>query len=83
VGIFNRDLEAVGASGFRQRDLCGKDSAEVLVDNAIRCCKKARMWEIKCCYVVESLFQSAASAERSISSAVQKDASAFLYILQM
>jgi hypothetical protein len=38
---------------------------------------------MKCCSVGESLFESVVSAERSISSAVQKDASAFLYILQM
>ena len=38
---------------------------------------------MKCCSVVESPSQSTASLERSISSAVQKEASAFLYILQM
>ena len=38
---------------------------------------------MKCCSVSVSLFESVVSAERSISSAVQKDASAFLYILQM
>ncbi len=45
--------------------------------------KKAKMWEMKCCSVVESLSQSMVSAERSISLAVQKDALAFLYIRQM
>jgi hypothetical protein len=45
--------------------------------------KKARMWQMKCCSVGESSAQSEASAERSISLAVQNDASAFLYILQM
>ena len=44
--------------------------------------KKVRMWEMKCRSVGESLFESVVSAERSISSAVQKDASAFLYILR-
>jgi hypothetical protein len=45
--------------------------------------KKARTWDMKCCSVGESFFQSAMSLERSISLAVQKDASAFLYIFQM
>ena len=45
--------------------------------------KNARTWDMKCCFVDKSLFQSAVSAERSISSAVQKDALAFLCILQM
>ena len=44
--------------------------------------KKVRMWEMKCRSVGESLFESVVSAERSISSEVQKDASAFLYILR-
>jgi hypothetical protein len=39
--------------------------------------KKARMWEMKCCSVFESLFQSAVFLDRSISLAVQKDALAF------
>ncbi len=40
--------------------------------------KKARTCRMKCCSVVESLSQSTtASLERSISSAVQKEASAF------
>jgi hypothetical protein len=38
---------------------------------------------MKCCSVGESLFQSAALTERSISLAVQKDALAFLYIPQI
>jgi hypothetical protein len=45
--------------------------------------KKAKTWVMKCCSVGESLFQSVVSAERWISSAVQKDNSAFLYVLQM
>jgi hypothetical protein len=45
--------------------------------------KKARICRMKCCSVVESPSQSTALLERSISSAVQKEASAFLYILQM
>ncbi len=45
--------------------------------------KKARTCRMKCCSIVESLSQSTALLERSISSAVQKEASAFLYILQM
>jgi len=38
---------------------------------------------MKCCSVVESPSQSTALLERLISSEVQKEASAFLYILQM
>ena len=45
--------------------------------------KKVRTLDMKCCSIGESLFQSVVSAERSISLAVQKDASAYLYILQM
>ncbi len=45
--------------------------------------KKVRTWDMKCCSVGKSFFQSAMSLERSISSAVQKDASASLYIFQM
>jgi len=41
--------------------------------------KKARTCIMKCCSVVESWSQSTALLERSISSVVQKEASAFLY----
>ena len=83
MDVLDGNLEAIKASGFRQHDFCGKVAAEIFVNNAVRCRKKARTWDMKCCSVDKSLFQSAVSAERSISSAVQKDASAFLYILQM
>ncbi len=83
VDVFYGNLKAVETLSFRQRDFRCKIAAEILIDNAIRCCEKARMWEMKCCSVGESLFQSAALAERLISSAVQKDASAFLYIRQI
>ena len=43
--------------------------------------KKARTCEMKCCSVIKSLSQSTTLAERLISSAVQKEASAFLCIL--
>lgn len=42
--------------------------------------KKAKMWLMKWRSLSESLTQSAISEPRSISSAVQKEASAFLYI---
>ena len=42
--------------------------------------KKARMCEMKCFSLLVSFSQSLMSAARSISSAVQKDASAFLYM---
>ncbi len=45
--------------------------------------KNARTWDMKCCSDGESLSQSVMSLERSISLAVQKDALAFLYILQL
>jgi hypothetical protein len=45
--------------------------------------KNARKWETKWRSLSDSLSQSAMSAMRLISSAVQKDASAFLYICQM
>jgi hypothetical protein len=84
MDVLDGDLKAVEASGFRQRDLCGKVAPEIGIDDAIRYReKKAKTWDMKCCSVGESLFQSVVSAERWISSSVQKDASAFLYILQM
>ena len=45
--------------------------------------KKARTWEIKCRSLEVRPSQSLRSAARSISSAVQKEASAFLYICQI
>ncbi len=45
--------------------------------------KKARTCRMKCCSIAESLSQSVALAARSISSAVQKEALAFLQVLQM
>jgi hypothetical protein len=53
----------------------------VFIDDAVGSCKEARTWEMKCCSVIKSLSQSAVSAERLISLAVKKDASAFLYNL--
>ncbi len=54
-----------------------------LLTMPLEAAKKARTCKMKRCSVVESLSQSVASLERLISSAVQKEASAFLYILQM
>ena len=45
--------------------------------------KKARMWEMKSHSLSVRGFQSVASSKRLISSAVQNEASAFLYIHQM
>ena len=40
MDVLDGDLKAVEASGFRQRDLCGKVAAEIVIDDAIRCRKK-------------------------------------------
>jgi hypothetical protein len=45
--------------------------------------KHAKTWDMKCCSDGESFSQSVMPLERSISLAVQKDALAFLYILQI
>lgn len=45
--------------------------------------KKARTWEMKCCSSSFRASQWPRSLERSTSSAVQNEASAFLYICQM
>ncbi len=45
--------------------------------------KKARTLQMKCCSVGDNPAQSVVLAVRSISSAVQKDASAFFYICQI
>ena len=39
VDVFDGNLEAVEASGFRQHDFGGKVAAEIYVDNAVRCRK--------------------------------------------
>ncbi len=36
------DLKAVKASGFRQRDLCGKVAAKIFIDDAIGCRKESQ-----------------------------------------
>ena len=56
-----------------------------MTDPVVACqeaAKKAKMWLMKWRSLSESLTQSAISEPRSISSAVQKEASAFLYISQ-
>ncbi len=40
VDVFNGNLKAVETSSFRQRDFRCKITAEILVDDAISCCKK-------------------------------------------
>ena len=75
--LLNGNLEFIETPGFRQRDFCCKVAAMVLIDSLMMpsdAAKKARKWEKKCCSVGKSLFQSAVSAVRSISSVVQKDA---------
>ena len=42
MDVLDGDLKAVEASGFRQRDLCGKVAAEIVIDDAIRCRKKSQ-----------------------------------------
>ncbi len=41
LDVFDGNLEAVETLSFRRCDFCGKVGAEVLIDNAIRCCKKS------------------------------------------
>jgi hypothetical protein len=42
VDVFDSNLKAIETSSFRQRDFCCKIAAEILVDDAIRCCKKSQ-----------------------------------------
>jgi hypothetical protein len=55
----------------------------ILLTMPLKAAKNARTWEMKRRSLADSLSQSAMSAVRSISSAVQKNALAFLYICQM
>ncbi len=92
MNIFDGDLKAVKTSGFRRCDFGREVATEILFDDAVgsrkegknmpsEAAKKARTCMMKCCSVVKSRSQSTASLEMSISSAVQKEASAFLCIL--
>ncbi len=81
--VFNCNLGAVETLCFGCCNFGGKVVTQVLVNNAVRGSKEPSTWEMKWCSLSVSLFQSAMSAVRSISSAVQKDAWAFLYIFQM
>ena len=40
MDVLDGDLKSVEASGFRQRDLCGKVAPEIVIDDAIRCREK-------------------------------------------
>jgi hypothetical protein len=42
VDVFDGILKAVETSSFRQCDFHCKIAAEILVDDAIRCCKKSQ-----------------------------------------
>jgi hypothetical protein len=42
MDVLDGDLKAVEASGFRQRDLCGKVAAKIFIDNAIRCHERSQ-----------------------------------------
>jgi hypothetical protein len=81
VDVFHRNLEAVEASGAVT--LVAKLLLGFLLTMPSEAAKKARTWEMKWHSSADSLSQSTMSAVRLISFAVQKDASAFLYIRQM
>ena len=86
MDVFYGNLEAVKASGFRRCDFGCKVATEVFVDDAIGGREEGKNMQdevLFCCQESVPVSQSTASLERSISSAVQKEASAFLYILQM
>ncbi len=83
MDVFHRNLEAVEALSFGCRHFAGKIAAQVLVDNDIGGSEEHKNMGDKWHSLADSLSQSAMSAVRLISSAVQKDALAFLYILQM
>ena len=82
MNVFDYNLEAIEAAGFRHSYFGGKVAAQIFTDNAVRGCKEGKDVGDKKAFSLDRLFQSARSANRSISSVVQKDASAFLYILQ-
>jgi hypothetical protein len=83
VNVFHCDLEAVEASSFGCRHFGIKLLLRFLLMMPLEAGKNARTWETKWRSLADSLSQSTMSAVRLISSAVQKDASAFLYICQM
>ncbi len=83
VNVFDGNLEAIAASGSSDVTSVAKLLRRFSLTMPSEAAKKARTCRMKCCSVVKSLSQSVALAARSISSAVQMDASEFLYILQM
>ena len=40
MDVLDGNLKAVEATGFRQRDLCGKVATKIFIYDAIRCRKK-------------------------------------------
>ena len=85
MDVIDGNLKALDASGFRQHDLCGKVADEIFIDDAIRCREKSKdVGHEVLLHLRESVPVCGISrAERLVSSAVRKDDSAFLYILQM
>ena len=85
MDVFACNLEAIEALGFALGAVTSVVKLLLRFSLAIlsEAAKNARTWEMKWRLVSDSLTQSERSAERSISSAVQKEASAFLFIRQM
>ena len=81
MDVLHHDLETVEATCFWDLDFTAETLDEVLVDNAVRGSEEGKdVGDEVSFIIVESVVPVVRSLERSISSAVQKDASAFLYI---
>jgi len=85
MDVLDGNLKAVEALGFRRCEFHCKIAAKVLVALTMPsdATKKARTCEMKWHSLSVRRFQSVVSVLRSISSAVQNEASACLYMLQM
>ena len=81
MNVFHHDLEAIETLCLCGLDFVGESLHEVLVHDTIGSGEKSKdkmKWHLS----VRRLVQSWTSFDRSISSTVQNDASAFLYICQ-
>jgi len=82
MDILHHDLEAIEAAGFGELHFAHEIHGEVLVDDAVAGGEEGQDMRDEMAFSSLSLFQCCMSPLRSISSAVQKLASCFLYISQ-
>jgi hypothetical protein len=75
--ILNSNLEAMESSGFRELDLIHEVMSEISMTIPLLAAKHTSTWEMKWRLLLDKVAQSAASPWRSISLAVQKEATTF------